>query len=259
MILIDKYAWFSGLKETNPLLKILFGGVGLIGCVCSYSLISFAIVFAIMSYVTVFKAKIPVGYYAKMLTLPLVFLMFSVIGIVVNIQTTAPEEYVLCRTVGSYHLFISEQGIHLAVVLFCKSLAAVSCLYFVILTTPVRDIVYFLYLLRCPKTIITLMAMIYQWIFLLMDIAVTRMKSQLSRGGYRTFRNFPKTFAMLWGSVFIQSRRKCEWIHKSMSSRGDEGHYPILKKDFRLNVKEIAALVLFFMMVILPNFFWQGL
>ncbi|MDR1962826.1 MAG: cobalt ECF transporter T component CbiQ [Planctomycetaceae bacterium] len=256
MIYIDKYAYFSGLKEVSPPLKILFGGTALIACLCSKSFLSFAIVFLTMFYVTVFKAKIPLDYYIKLLLLPFCFLLFSVIGVIVNFtRSPLPDSCVLHWCFGNNNLFISEKGMVLASRLVCKSLSAVSCLYFIILTTPFRDIIYFLHVIRYPKTLLTLTVLIYQFIFLLMEIATVKMKSQLCRGGYRTIKGFARSFAMLWGSVFIQSYLKSEWVYKSMLARGYCGHFQLLPKEFRINKKEIALLLLFFLFVMIPNLF----
>ncbi len=253
MIYIDKYAWFSGMKDVNPSAKVLYGTVSLAACLCSHSFVSFAIVFATMAAVTVFRAKIPWRYYVKLMLLPLCFLLFGVLGIIVNWQSPAPKICVMQWHIGNQHFFITAHGIRLALGLTCKSMAAVSCMYFIILTTPVRDVVYILYRLKCPKIMVTLAVLIYQFIFVLLDIAATKMKSQLCRGGYRTVKGFPKTFAMLWGSVFIQSQLKCGWIEKSMSARGYDGHFPFMKKSLRLPFRDAALIVTFFLCVLLPN------
>ncbi len=255
MIYIDKYAYFSGLKDVNPLVKILFGGLSLIACVCSTSILAFGIVFVAMFTMTVFKAKIPLSYYVKLLILPLGFLVFGVIGIVVNVTwLPLPIDCVWNMNIGDTNIFASKSGLLTAATLVCKSMAAVSCLYFIILTTPFRDIIHFLYLLKSPKVLVTLSVLIYQFIFLLMDIADIKLKSQLCRGGYRGFIGFPRTFAMLWGSVFIQAWLKSQWSFKSMLSRGYDGHLKLMPQPFRVSVKEIAALSLFLLVVLIPNF-----
>lgn len=255
MIYVDKYAYFSGLKETSPLLKILFGGLSLTTCVCSWSFLSFAIVFVAMLFMTIVKGRIPVGYYVKLLALPLGFLLFGVIGVVVNITSTPlPPESVGSLSVGRYTVFVSNTGLQTAAMLVCKSMAAVSCLYFIILTTPFRDIVRFMEKFRCPNIIVTLSILIYQYIFLLLDIADIKLKSQLCRGGFRSLKRFPRDFAMLWGSVFVQAWFKSRWTFKSMQSRGYDGRLMLMPKKDRLRLHEAILLLAFLAMVIAPNY-----
>lgn len=255
MIYIDKYAYFSALKNTNPLLKILFGGLTLVVCVCSTSFLSLGVVFVTMFYVTVFKAKIPLGYYMKLLFLPLGFLMLGVLGIVIEVlHSSVPTDCVFTLDFGGYGVFVSKMGLSTASGLICKSMAAVSCLYFIILTTPFRTILHFLHLLRCPQILVVLSGLIYQFIFLLMDIAEIKLKSQRCRGGYRKLRSFPKTFAMLWGSVFVQAWFKSRWTFKSMQVRGYDGQIKLLPEKFRMNVTETALLSSFLFIVTIFNF-----
>ncbi len=255
MIYIDKYACFSALKDTNPLFRILFGGLSLIACICSINVLAFGIVFVTMCYVTVFKAKIPLSYYVKLLLLPLGFLVFGVVGVVVNVAWSPPPiDRLWCMNFNGLNIYVSKSGLQTAVTLVCKSVAAVSCLYFIILTTPFRDIIRFLYLLKCPKVLVTLSVLIYQFIFLLMDIADVKLKSQLCRGEYRAFKGFPRAFAMLWGSVFIHAWLQSHWVFKSMRSRGYDGQLKLMPQRFRVSIMEIAALSSFLLIVIIPNF-----
>lgn len=254
MIYVDKYAYFSGLKETSPLLKILFGGGSLVACVCSRSFLSFAIVFVTMLFATLVKGKIPAGYYARLLALPLGFLLLGVLGIVVNVAATPPPEAVFSLAAGRFVIYVSSTGLAMAAMLVGKSIAAVSCLYFIILTTPFRDIARFLQKIRCPGIIVTLAVLIYQYIFLLMDIADVKLKSQLCRGGFQSLKRFPRDFAMLWGSVFVQAWLRSRWAFKSMQARDYDGRLRLMPQEDRLRTREAALLLGFLALVIAPNF-----
>lgn len=255
MIYVDKYAYFSGLKETNPLLKILFGGASLFACVGSRSLISFAIVFATMFGITIFKGGIPLGYYLKLLALSLGFLLFGVIGVAVDISSSSiPEGCLASLNVGGYDIFVSQNGLRTAGLLVCKSLAAVACMYFIILTTPLRDIVHVMQKMGCPRTIVSLSVLIYQFIFLLLDIADVKLKSLRCRGGFQSLKRFPGDFARLWGSVFVQAWFKSQCAFKSMQARDYDGRLKFMPKQYRLRPVELLLLSLFPVLVILPNF-----
>ncbi|MDR1142411.1 MAG: cobalt ECF transporter T component CbiQ [Planctomycetaceae bacterium] len=253
---IDQYAYTSGLKEQSFQWRIRFGGTALLACICSQSIISFAVVFLIMFFITIFKAGIYWADYIRFMILPVCFLFFGVTGIIVNISgLPPPPNCVFSWEIGNYCLFVSENGLSLACRLICKSLSAVSCFYFIILTTPFREMLCFLHGIRCPSVIVTLSMLIYQFIFLLMEMAVIKMKSQLCRGGYRNIKGFARSFAMLWGSVFIQSCLKSEWVYKSMLTRGYDGHFPLTSENLRPDLKEIVQLLLFFVLIMIPNWF----
>ncbi|MDR2438812.1 MAG: cobalt ECF transporter T component CbiQ [Planctomycetaceae bacterium] len=251
---IDQYAYISSLKDQSFQWRIRFGGTALLACICSKSIISFAVIFLIMFSITIFKAGIHWADYFRFMIIPFCFLFLSVTGIIVNINLLpAPPNCVFSWEIGNYCLFVSENGLLLAFRLICKSLSAVSCFYFIILTTPFREMLCFLHSLRCPPILITLAMLIYQFIFLLMEMAVVKMKSQLCRGGYRSVKGFVRSFAMLWGSVFIQSCLKSEWVYKSMLTRGYNGRIPLTSENFCPNKKEIVCLLLFFLLMMIPN------
>ncbi|MDR2754282.1 MAG: cobalt ECF transporter T component CbiQ [Planctomycetaceae bacterium] len=250
---IDQYAYNSGLKEQFFQWRIRFGGTALLACICSKSIISFAMIFLIMFFITIFKARIYWADYIRFMIFPLCFLLLGVLGIVVNIDRSLPPDCVFTWEIGNCYLFVSERGLSLAIHLICKSLSAVSCFYFIILTTPFREMLCFLHGLHCPPILITLAMLIYQFIFLLMEMAVVKMKSQLCRGGYRSIKGFIHSFAMLWGSVFIQSCLKSEWVYKSMQTRGYNGYIPLTSENICPDKKEMVRLLLFFLLLMIPN------
>ncbi len=254
MIYIDKFAYISALKDTKPELKVLFGIATLIACIGSNNFISFGIVFISMFLAVVVLAKIPIGYYAKLLLLPFGFLVLGVLGIILNVSKEVSNPLWSVK-LGEYYLFFTQSGLELAARLVCKSLAAVSCLYFIILTTPIRDIINLLKYLKCPETLVSLITLMYRFIFLLMEISLTKIKSQQCRHGYEKMRGFTKTFGMLWASVFIQSFRSGEWINKAMLLRGHDGNMKFIKKKITISIKEQVLVMCFVFLIILPNFF----
>lgn len=243
MIYIDKYAYFSALASVKPELKIIFGILALIVCICSNTILAFGFIFCVMLFFTIFKARIPIVYYLKLLALPLSFLILSVIAIVVDVKFT-PD----------FSARISDEGLKAAVLLICKSMSAVSCLYFIILTTPIRDIISFLHYLHLPKPIITLTTLIYRFIFLIMEIAVTKLKSQQCRHGYARSKGFTKSFGMLWGSVFVQSLLNGEWIYKAMQVRGHDENVKFISRKMKFSAKEIALMLVFGLLAAGMNF-----
>ncbi len=254
MIYIDKYAYLSALKDTKAELKLLFGISALVAAICSMRLASYGMVFSVMFFITVFKAKIPILYYIKLMLLPLGFLIFSVIGIIINVSREPFLDSCWGMSLGAFYIFIPKEGLDIFLHLVCKSLSAVSCLYFIILTTPMRDIISILYFIKCPRVMVNLIALIYRFIFLIMEVAVTKVKSQQCRHGYEHLRGFIKTFAMLWGSVFMQSYISAEWIYKAMQVRGHEGNIKFLTKKVHMTIKDITLIFIFVLIVVGLNF-----
>ena len=241
MIYIDKYAYISALAEVRPERKLVLGLLSLILCILSSRLLAFAAIFIFMGFLTVGKAKIPGKYYLKLMSLPFTFLFFSVLGIVLEVRINP-----------NFQIGFSADALATAIYLVAKALGAVSCLYFIILTTPIRDVIGILDYLRCPKILITITTLIYRNIFLLMEVATIKLKSMQGRQGFQSSKSFFKSSGMLWGSVFVGSLRKSEWMYQAMMVRGYDGSFRFLPRAIYLEKKDAALyLVLIVCMVMI--------
>lgn len=254
MIYIDKYAYISALKDTKPELKLLFGVSTLLVSISSISLVSFVVILLSMTFMTICKAKIPFGYYMKLIILPFGFLFLSIIGIIVNISGNLPIDSIWSLSILNLYVSISPKGINLAIHLIFKSLASISCMYFIILTTPIRDIIAILHLLKFPSVIITLLTFIYQFIFLLMETSITKLKSQQCRHGYNMPKKFIKNVGMLWASVFVQSYISSQWIYKAMEVRGHNENIKFISRKINIKRNEFFMICIFLAGIISLNF-----
>jgi cobalt/nickel transport system permease protein len=72
---------------------------------------------------------------------------------------------------GGGYLAVDDASLLYGVNLFFTALSAVSCLYFLSLTTPMVDIMGALRRMRCPAILIELMFLMYRFTFVLLDTA----------------------------------------------------------------------------------------
>ena len=89
MISIDKFAYTSGLKKVNPMEKFIFAMVTMIVCISLNNIIESIIILLLMAMITVFKGKIPLKTYIKLMLLPLAFLILGVLTIAINVVGTS--------------------------------------------------------------------------------------------------------------------------------------------------------------------------
>ncbi len=243
MIYIDKYAYISALKDTAPAAKALLALVTLVVCIASCSFFTFGLAFGVMSYLTVFKANIPARYYGKLLLVPAAFLLMSVLGVVVSISSTAPAGPALL--LGGWYIYITKAGLLQAAILLGRALAAVSALYFLVLTTPMRDIIRLLQACRVPVVLTELFTLVYRFIFLLLEKADIKRSSQQSRFGYLHFRRGCTSFGMLCASVFVESLEQSGRIYDAMLTKGYDGRLKFLPGQNRLTIAQGAAIAAF--------------
>lgn len=84
MIVIDKLCYNSRLRYVNAGEKFIFAVLTLLACVISRSIAVACIALAVTGILTVKKGGIPFSRYLHFMTVPLVFLFFSTLAIVLN-------------------------------------------------------------------------------------------------------------------------------------------------------------------------------
>ena len=132
-------------------------------CVWNRSIVIAAIVFATTGFLTVCVGGIPAARYIRLLCIPFFFLLLSTLTVVINFSKTPLSGYAIC--LGTFYITAGKDTILFAVLIFCTAFGAVSCLYFLSLSTPMTDLIAVLEKLHCPSLFIELMLLIYRFLF----------------------------------------------------------------------------------------------
>ena len=138
--------------------------------------------------------------------------------------------------------------------LFFKSLASVSCLYFLTLTTPIFEILSVLKKLKVPKLFVELMGLIYRFIFVLLDTANMIYISQNSRLGYSTLKTGFNSLGKLIANLFISSYKRSQDIYTAMESRCYDGDINLLENNYTYSYKNISLIIVVEIVLIIMNF-----
>ena len=112
-----------------------------------------------------------------------------------------------------------------------RSLAATSCLVFLILTTPVAELVPMLGRLGVPRPVRELILLIYRLIFVFLERAVVGRQAQVARLGYDGPRRSIRSLGWLAGSLFQRSLDRGRRLETGLAARGFTGDLPQLGSD----------------------------
>lgn len=242
MINIDSYAYSNTLKKVHPIEKTLFAMMTLVVCLTSPSFITPIIVLALMTGGIILLAGIPARFFVQLMRVPLSFLLLSVLTLAFSVSTS-PTGFWLAYNVGKFIIGIRYLDLLMAVHLFIKSLGAVSCLYFLALTTPMTEIIIILGKMRVPTIITELMVLIYRFIFVFMEISTTIRRAQSSRLGYfsmkSSFRSLSRLFSALFGKVFLKSNE----LYDTMAARGYSGEIRVLTPSYPVRRKNYLVII----------------
>jgi len=187
---------------------------------------------------------------------PLSFLLIGVLTIAFSVSTN-PSGFWLAQTMHGLTVGIRYPDLITAVHLFLRSLGAVSCLYFLALTTPMTEIITVLNKLKVPVIITELMVLIYRFIFVFMETATTIRRAQLSRSGYVSmkcsFRSLSLLFSALLGKVFLKSQE----LYNSMAARCYSGEIKVLTKKRPVSPRNYLIITGLEIPLILLNVLWR--
>lgn len=256
MITIDDYAYNNNLKTVHPAEKSIFAMLTMGICLTSSTIITPLIVLALMAGGIIAKAGIPTRVLIKLMLIPLSFLLISVLTIAFSVSTD-PSGFWLAQNVNGLIIGIRYPDLITAVHLFLRSLGAVSCLYFLALTTPITELITLLHKMKVPFIITELMVLIYRFIFVFMETATTIRRAQFSRSGYvsmkSTYRSLSRLFSALLGKVFVKSQE----LYNSMASRCYTGEIKVLTKKRPVSLRNYGIIIGLEVPLILVNMLWR--
>jgi cobalt/nickel transport system permease protein len=233
MIYIDQWAYISKLKKTDPMLKLLFAIVSLMICIWADSPLISAILILVTGWITIKKGGIPFVCYCKLLLLPISFLLIGVITIAVNYSAHV-EGFLLKIMFAGGYIGVTGSGVQTAFGLFMKAWGAVSCLYFLSLSTPMVSLLYVFRKLKVPKLLVELIGLSYRFIFILMATADTIYISQNARLGYSSIEAGYRSLGGLASMLLMLSYKRSQDLYTALEARGYDGELNVLEEKFKI-------------------------
>lgn len=220
-MMLDTLAYSSRLKGISPAVKAA-AAISTMTAVLllSDNLFSLGVLLAAMLACTALSG-LTFRRYLRLCAIPLWFLLLGACTLAVNFSAEAIAGWNL-PLFGGY-LSVTQEGLIQALNLFLKSLAGVSCLLFLYVSTPVGDLLGLLDRMHAPPLLTELMLMMYRFIFILLGLSRRMTTAQQSRLGTSGFGASMRSLAALASSVFVAAFQKSAQIYDAMESRGYDG------------------------------------
>lgn len=253
MLLIDKLSYSSRLRDKSPALKAFFAVSTLLICVAARSVLVSLFVLALMGSLTVFWGGTSPSYYGRLLRVPLAFLFISTLTILFGLSLH-PTEQPFIKLLSLYVYFENDRLLF-GLRLILSALGAVSCLYFLSLTTPFTDLLQVLNRLHFPEILSDLLLLIYRYIFILYETASGITIAQESRLMNRSFKTALKGSSSLFATLFIRAMKRSSQLYDAMEARCYDGTIRVLWDRNRAGRGEIITVVLFEAAFLVSSFF----
>lgn len=243
MLHLDRYAYSNSLVGVDPAEKFFFSVATLITCLALNTLAVSVTVIFLMTVITVLRGRVPFPFYFKLMLLPISFLLVGTLTIAINV-VREPYDMLWGIQLVSITLGITTESMNTAGKLFLRALAAVSCLYFLTLTTPLTQIIFVLRRLKCPEMLLELMNLTYRYIFVLLETAEKIYSSQAARLGYADVKKGYLSTGYLATSLFIRSYQRSLDLYTALEARCYNGKLEVLEQDYRISKKNLLVIII---------------
>lgn len=224
---IDALAHANRLRYLPPRQKLTFAIILFILGYSGTFLVRFLITIWLTIWIVIYGG-IPLRIYLKLFLIPLGFWLMSVPALMINVTSslhgnTSPSQVVLGITLGNLYFYVSAEGIKLGLEVLSRIIALTSCLYFLLLTTTITEIIRILKQSGFPILIADLILLMYRFIFILDATTEELLTAQKSRLGYRNWRFSIKSLGILLGQLFVKTLDNYRQISLGLTSRGFNG------------------------------------
>ncbi|KOC36785.1 cobalt ECF transporter T component CbiQ [Clostridium botulinum] len=241
MISIDKLSYISKLRNVNPMEKFMFAVITMFFGIFLNNLIVSILIFFIMSFITLYKGKIPFKSYYKLILMPLFFLVIGTVTIAINLGNN--NDFLLKFSIFTVNIGCTKESLYEAIQVFLKSMSAVTCLYFLALTTPIVEVLLVLKRLKMPKLFIELMGLIYRLIFILLETINIIYISQKGRLGYSSIKLGYKSLGQLITILFVKAYKKSQDMYTALESRCYSGEINVIESEYNISYRNIFMII----------------
>lgn len=243
---IDSYSYSNDLRSVHPVEKTVFSLGTVLICLVTGSIVTSLAVILVMSLGATLVAGVSPWFYLRLLAIPGSFLAVAVLTVVIT--AAGPEagevNFLWGVRLGSFRVGIEFGNLIFGLKLFLKSLGSITSLYFLVLTTPVVELIPVLKKCRVPKLFLELMTFIYHLLFVLSSTASRIKKSQLSRLGYSSFRSTMNSLGRLGSRLFVRSHYRAKNLITALEARGYDGELKVVNRKYEYSGTNLTAIFL---------------
>jgi cobalt/nickel transport system permease protein len=226
---IDRVAHLNRWRH-RPLLEKALLTFGMLGLAISLPPFPAAVLVAgEMTAATLLGARVPVQVWLGCALAPVGFLLTGAASLLVQVD--------------GHGLALSPVGMAAAAGLIARSLAGLSCLLFLALTTPITDLLAGLRRLGVPREIVEIGMLMYRFLFLLADAALAMNNAQAARLGHSTGGRRMRSLGLLVANLLPRALDRARRLETGLATRGWEGEMRVLGNHPPLSYPALALVI----------------
>ena len=226
MLIIDKYAYTNSLSGKNPYIKTIFSILFLIISLIIENPVYQIVIIIAMSITILSTSKMGISEYLKLLSIPLIFMIMSILAIIISISTEKTD-MLTYFTIGSTYIGISKFGLSGALKILARSISCLTCVYFLMLTTPFNQLIQVFKKLHIPDNVIEIAMLIYRFIFIFLEEVHEIYKSQEMKMGYMGMKNSYNSLGLLVNMLYKRMMKRYEDMSIALDMKLFDGKFHI--------------------------------
>jgi len=152
---------------------------------------------------------------------------------------------ILTIDLNIFSLTITDNGITIFLTVIFKSFLSMLILTALVTSTDEIELLHGLRKIYFPKIIVSIIFLMYRYIFLIREEARIGQMAINSRVFQKSYRSVNKKLAYLAGNLIIESFDRAENVYKSMESRGFNGDFYIIDNSVKSCKLGISILFIF--------------
>jgi cobalt/nickel transport system permease protein len=185
---------------------------------------------AVMIMAALAGARVPPGVWLACAAAPMGFLLVGTVSLAVQLDAGG--------------LSLAPGGLTASAQLSARSFAALTCLLFLALTTPVTDLIAGLRRVGLPSEITETALLMYRFLFLLGDTATAMNSAQAARLGHTGARRRLRSLGLLTGNLLPRAFDRARRLEIGLAARGWEGEMRVLSTKTKISAPGLALVLL---------------
>ncbi|WP_068792005.1 cobalt ECF transporter T component CbiQ [Brevibacillus laterosporus] len=239
---IDRIAYQNRLRDVSARFKAGFAAGMLVLALCANMEIQIGI-FIWMSIWIVGYASVPLRSYLIFIGVACLFFISSTPALLIDVQRLSGSVSIGLEsswhllTIGDWYVYIDQRNLFVIGKLFTRTLGASACFAFLLLTTPLVQLLDVLRALRVPPIIVELIMLMYRFLFVFFQTAHDLWIAQKARGGHGSFSAQLKDMGRLVSLLFAKSMQRYQQVNHGLLARGFDGDLQVVTMEKERYIK----------------------
>ena len=232
-MLIEQSAYANRWRRVDPAAKGAFALAGFVAAFAATTPRAAIAVAALIGLATLVGARVAPVRYLRVAAPALVFLAISCLSLAFSVNVDASSAAFDLAPSGWRQ--IAEVG--------ARSLGALAALLFLVLTTPLVDLIALLRRLHAPEVLLEIMVLCYRMLFVFSAAVHDTLTAQSARLGYASNRLALRSLGGLVANLTLQVWQRASDLHVAAQSRNNDGPLRFLEPTYANGRRDLALAV----------------